>query len=372
MSFESAGDDATGGDERRAAHVKWDGKTIALGTFSAQEAAEKCDRAKTLTKKWRTTMIPKPDVEWVKSTLERLNIRVVNDRPGRRKKRNINEVESKTKSTSSSPPSQQNLLNLAQSRDQAVRNSHNSINLNNMNAEANYHAFGRDVNSSFSTSGRENTGLSMGEIFSNSSSHYGGNSQQRDLTNSVLSSLPTNVYNNVSKTRTANQNSLPTTNTIQIDDSTIMDQRSMTSQQQLASMVFGSSQHYKVLKEHHTNLLKELQETTTLMNMYHQNSTQQNIDSLSAARMRNRDSLDQLFDQSLFAGSNHMGSHQLYPQSTGGRDSLGLGGTFQGLGGMSQLGQYQGARRDSLRSIYPPQANNDDANKSDRKKDVPK
>lgn len=70
-------------DMKRPVHVKWDGKTIALGTFPPEEAEEKCARAKALTKKWRTTMRPKPSADWVKSALERLNIRVVYDRPGR-------------------------------------------------------------------------------------------------------------------------------------------------------------------------------------------------------------------------------------------------------------------------------------------------
>lgn len=84
-------------ETRRAAHVKWDGKTIALGTFTAAEAAEKCERAKALTKKWRATMVPKPEVEWVKKALEELQIRVVNDRPGRRKKEQVLEEQQRAR-----------------------------------------------------------------------------------------------------------------------------------------------------------------------------------------------------------------------------------------------------------------------------------
>jgi len=67
---------------KRAAHVKWDGKTIALGTFPDDEAASMCRSAKVLTKAWRS-MYPKPTVEWVRQSLERRGIRVVNNRPGR-------------------------------------------------------------------------------------------------------------------------------------------------------------------------------------------------------------------------------------------------------------------------------------------------
>lgn len=339
MSFESP--EETSGDERRAAHVKWDGKTIALGTFSAQEAADKCNQAKALTKKWRTTMIPKPDVEWVKNTLERLNIRVVNDRPGRRKKRNINEVENIRKSSSStSPPSQLKMLNLAQSRDQMLRNQ------NNLNSEAGMQVLaGRGANTNFSPLGGD-----AERRFSNPS-QYGGNPQQRGFPNSVLASLPTNVYNrnNAAQARYENpsrdfhNDHLRSTNTLPLDDTARMGQRSNDTQQQLANLVFGSNQHYEVLKEHHMNLLKELQETTTLMDMYHRNNSQQNMD-LGAARMQNRDSLDPYLDQSLFGGSN-----QHYTSPTATRDSLGIGGNFQGLG-MSQLSQqYEALRRDSLR-----------------------
>lgn len=69
-------------DGKRAAHVKWDGKTIALGTFPDAEAEVACKRAKSLTRSWRA-MFPKPTVEEVKRSLEKIGIRQVNDRPGR-------------------------------------------------------------------------------------------------------------------------------------------------------------------------------------------------------------------------------------------------------------------------------------------------
>lgn len=72
-------------EERRSAYVKWSGKTIALGTFSATEADRRRELAKQITQRWRETMNPRPDIEWAKRTLEELNIREVNDKPGRRK-----------------------------------------------------------------------------------------------------------------------------------------------------------------------------------------------------------------------------------------------------------------------------------------------
>lgn len=378
MSLEAPEDPS--GDGRRAAHVTWDGKTIALGTFSAQEAAEKCNRAKALTKKWRTTMIPKPDVEWVKNTLERLNIRVVNDRPGRRKKRNINEVENSNISSHSSP--QQRLMNLAQQ--QQVRGEQsilprNAMNMNLMNADI-YQGLSRGVNpASFpSLAGDLDRRLS-------NPSNYGSNSQQRGLANpSVLGSLPNpgNIYNI--------GNSIPgfdpSPNDLQNEHLSAIhgdaSQRSNNTQQQLANLVFGSNQHYEVLKEHHMNLLKELQETTTLMNMYHQTTqSQQSFENLGSnlARNRNPDSFDPYLDQTLL-----MGQNQLFQSPASRSNSLGLGGQFQGRG-MSQLGPTnhleaqlaEAQRRNSLRTagaLYPLSMNegrqlggdpkNDDGNRN--------
>jgi len=65
---------------KKAVHVKWAGKTIALGTFLIAEADDKCARAKALTRAWRSTMRPKPSRAWVMLELERLNVRVVSAR----------------------------------------------------------------------------------------------------------------------------------------------------------------------------------------------------------------------------------------------------------------------------------------------------
>ena len=290
---------------------KWDGKTIALGTFSAQEAAEKCNKAKALTKKWRTTMIPKPDVEWVKNTLERLNIRVVNDRPGRRKKRPISDLDQISRT--SSPSQQQRLIHLAQSRDQTLQN--NGLMFNQ----------GGGVSNSFSTLGNSGSHSPLARRLSNPT-HYNSQSQQRSLPNSVLATLPNpgnvyNIANSLSGYETTTTNDYH--NALNTNERATMVQGSNTTQQQLANLAFGSNQHYEVLKEHHMNLLKELQETTALMNMYH-NNTQQNTDQYSLNR--NQDAFDPYL----------AGLNQMLPSPNPRRDSLGLGGNFHGAG-ISQL-----------------------------------
>jgi hypothetical protein len=73
-----------GGGSKKAVHVKWAGKTIALGTFPSAEADEKCARAKALTRAWRSTIRPKPTREWVMNELERLGVRIVSGKLGRK------------------------------------------------------------------------------------------------------------------------------------------------------------------------------------------------------------------------------------------------------------------------------------------------
>lgn len=55
-----------------------------MGTFPSAEADEKCARAKALTRAWRSTMRPKPSRDWVMLELERLGVRVVSGRLGRK------------------------------------------------------------------------------------------------------------------------------------------------------------------------------------------------------------------------------------------------------------------------------------------------
>mmetsp|Transcript_14232 Transcript_14232/g.17970 ORF Transcript_14232/g.17970 Transcript_14232/m.17970 type:complete len:406 (-) Transcript_14232:653-1870(-) len=377
MSFEIPEDSS--GDGRRAAHVKWDGKTIALGTFSAQEAVEKCNRAKALTKKWRTTMVPKPDVEWVKSTLERLNIRVVNDRPGRRKKRSIEDL-GESPSTSPSSSQQQKLLNHATNRDQALPNLSSANKYNSLPSDATFHALNQNLSQPFSSMGAEAPGISLERRLSNPLQYgTGPQQQQRGLAGSVLSSLPnpSNVYNingnaGAFDPTNENQHQRPSMSAgaRPNNDANRMVQRPTNTQQQLSNLVFGSNQHYEVLKEHHLNLLKELQETTTLMNMYH-SSNNQNIDTIDSGFARNRpqDNVDPYLEQSILLGQN-----QLYAPPAAQRDSFGLGGNFQGRG-LPQLGhgnQYDqlanAARRNSLRAagnFYSMPALNDSRNIGD-------
>lgn len=299
-------------------------------------------------------MIPKPDVEWVKTTLERLNIRVVNDRPGRRKKRGITEVDENTTRPSTSPATHRGINSHLLSASQ-------NVNMGNISHDPAFQALNRGINT-FGLGG-DNPGRSMDRRFSNPT-HYGMSSQERNLTsNNVLSSLPNpgnvyNINNSVSGFDTASNNLQQDqqllSNVLRGDESQRISQRSNTTQQQLANLAFGSNQHYEVLKEHHMNLLKELHETTTLMNMYH-NNTQNNIGNFGSglARNRNQEGLDPFAveQNNLFMGS----TNQFYSSPQSRSNSLGLGTVNMHMAGVQnyQLDPHfaHDTRRDSLRNV---------------------
>ncbi|GMI00748.1 hypothetical protein TrLO_g9723 [Triparma laevis f. longispina] len=63
-------------EERKAVHVKWKGKTIALGTFAYSVALINVELAKKQIKLWKE-QDAKYDVEWVKAELEKQGLRKV-------------------------------------------------------------------------------------------------------------------------------------------------------------------------------------------------------------------------------------------------------------------------------------------------------
>lgn len=318
-------------------------------------------------------MIPKPNVEWVKTTLERLNIRVVNDRPGRRKKRGINEVDQNASRPSSSPAVQRELNN-------QILNASQQINMGNISHDPAFQGLNRGIG----YLAGDIAGRQMDRRFSNPThqTQYGINPQERNLNQSnVLNALPNpgNVYNigNAmsgfdSASNNYQQDQL-LSNMLRGDEPQRISQGSNSTQQQLANLAFGSSQHYEVLKEHHMNLLKELQETTQLMNLYH-NNPPNNIDNFgnSLTRNRNQESFDPFtMDQSNLL----MGSNQMYPSPQSRSNSLGLGNVNLHMVGAQNLQNFQidsqianTVRRDSLRNaglMFPMSSNESRNNNGD-------
>mmetsp|Transcript_170 Transcript_170/g.266 ORF Transcript_170/g.266 Transcript_170/m.266 type:complete len:475 (-) Transcript_170:158-1582(-) len=242
-------------DGRRAAHVKWDGKTIALGTFTVAEAAEKCDRAKALTKKWRASMVPKPDVEWVKKALEKLNIRVVNDRPGRRRK---DEVEQQLKPNSARAFANNTAAGFSNSG--MHQQSPRIIRRHADRGESNI------LNSPRDPFGNMSTNAAMAavpnEISTNAFDLYpngvGG-----------VSNIPTREESGVNPGDFSNlvQSRMGMPNDTDVNISSFQDVGATPGMESASA----SRQHYGILKEHHDNLLKELQQTTYMMQMYQRN-----------------------------------------------------------------------------------------------------
>lgn len=264
-------------DGRRAAHVKWDGKTIALGTFSAIEAAEKCERAKCLTKKWRATMVPKPDVEWVKKALERLNIRVVNDRPGRRRKDEILEKQRKEQIAAASlgphilggddqmygmmgrKDRGDNSMFFSPQGFQSGMSSANTENaLSSMNQINSMSAYSINGMGSNAENGRLANSNGISRRFSDEDG--AGMSQFNPM--QIGNSMPSNFESNLSRN--------PFQPGLLARDFGIGSGGAIPGLESPGS----SRQHYGVLKEHHDNLLKELQQTTYMMQMYQRNYEQ--------------------------------------------------------------------------------------------------
>jgi len=313
---------------------QWDGKTIALGTFSAMEAVEKCERAKSLTKKWRATMVPKPDVEWVKKALERLNIRVVNDRPGRRRKDEVLEKERKKNASGLLGP-------------HMIGGDEQMYGLPSMGRQDK-----SDSSMFFSPQqGFHPGGTSTGNENSMSSMNAYGMSGMTGNTGNARMSSGNMAGNSISRRFSNDEPGMAQFNPMQMGNNATSNFESSMArnpyQQGLLSRDFGmnaagkipgldspgnSRQHYGVLKEHHDNLLKELQQTTYMMQMYQRNYEQAD------------ETVSNFMNGSMY-GSNSMAGGAMGPR----RDSFTFG---QGQGrqnqGFNNSIQYPYDRRNSL------------------------
>lgn len=225
---------------RRSAHVKWDGKTIALGTFPELEAVEKCEQAKALTRKWRSTMVPKPDVEWVKSALERLNVRVVNDRPGRRRKEEVERDRNKASNNLLGP----HMIN----GDEQMY----GIPFGNADCSMLFTPQQQFVGSIPPTSHKIPMDYGMGGVSMSG--------QKRAFSSEDGPDMP-------------QLHALQMGNNSLIGQAPFQPSFPMISARQIPGLDSPAScrQHYGVLKEHHDNLIRELEQTSYMMQMYQQN-----------------------------------------------------------------------------------------------------
>jgi len=238
-------------------NLQWDGKTIALGTFTVAEAAEKCDRAKALTKKWRASMVPKPDVEWVKKALEKLNIRVVNDRPGRRRKDEVEQQQIKPNSARAFAS------NSAAGFSNSGMHQHSPRNIRRHADRGE----GTILNSPRDPFGNMNMNAAMAavpnEISTNAFDLYH---------NSVggVSNIPTREetgFNPEDFSNLMQQSRMGLLNDADVNASSFQFAGPAPGMESASA----SRQYYAILKEHHDNLLKELQRTTYMMQIYQRN-----------------------------------------------------------------------------------------------------
>jgi len=298
---------------KKAVHVKWAGKTIALGTFPSAEADEKCARAKALTRAWRSTMRPKPTREWVMQELERLGVRVVSGRLGRKAGEEDDTPSTKKSSGAAAvvpPPAMQSrkdslgmgftdLDNLMQQR----RNSSLGLSMLNddMNRRSSLGSLGPSLGLDGGNGGepphRPYVGGGAGAAFEAArADHYAQKreEQQRRASGLGLGGMGGGPSN------------MP----------------------QIGGLSVNPNQHYEMLKLHHMNLLNEIQETTLMMNLYQQQQLQQQQQQLQQ---------QQANDNSGGSGGNDQMSMMMQQQNGGG--SGGMDGMYNSSG-MNQGGSH--------------------------------
>jgi len=262
---------------KKAVHVKWSGKTIALGTFHHAEAEEKCARAKALTRAWRSTMRPKPTREWVMLELERLGVRVVSGRLGRRGEGNDEGGEDEN---SEGGDSEQG----------GASGGNNSRGMNK---------FGNIAMGNMGMGIGDNTGI--GNMLGGGGGG-GGNGNSNPCNNrpmvgggsaAAYEAARADHYRKLEDSRSGNNKGDVGGNNNPQDNLSMMNATAMSTGMSgmnntmpgdgegnaLNMPAFGPSvnpnQHYEMLKLHHMNLLNEIQETTLMMNLYQQQQLQQ-------------------------------------------------------------------------------------------------
>eukprot|EP00538_Stauroneis_constricta_P004636 CAMPEP_0119552382 /NCGR_PEP_ID=MMETSP1352-20130426/5404_1 /TAXON_ID=265584 /ORGANISM="Stauroneis constricta, Strain CCMP1120" /LENGTH=452 /DNA_ID=CAMNT_0007598615 /DNA_START=121 /DNA_END=1479 /DNA_ORIENTATION=+ len=309
MSGAQGGNFGNGG--KKAVHVKWAGKTIALGTFPSAEADEKCARAKALTRAWRSTMRPKPSRDWVMLELERLGVRVVSGRLGR-KAGDDDDAEKKAAaaaelSRTMPPVDRNNSMGWATNPDldNLMQRRSSSLGLSLMNDNDKRRsslgslgpALGLETGDPAMPPHRPFVGGGAAAAYEASrADHYAQQQQQQRRASSLGLGIGGGGLGGPG-----------------------------------AGMQMGLSvnpnQHYEMLKLHHMNLLNEIQETTLMMNLYQQQQIQQQQQQLQQQTGADvqADQMATLLHQQ--AGVPGAGLDQLYGGGAGlsHRGSLGLG-----------------------------------------------
>lgn len=255
-----------------------------MGTFPHVEADEKCARAKALTRAWRSTMRPKPTREWVMLELERLQVRVVSGRIGRKEGEDDDDDDEddddasdknnkgKKKDDNTNPDGSNaggNTASLLSAADMARRGSgenYDDKTGDNKNGSSPEHSPPRNGvppphrplvgggSAAAYEAARADHYRNIAEQQSATIKNKDGGSKDNSDNNSMGS-----MSNVKPKTPTGNGGLLA---------------QAPVSMPQLGLTV-NPNQHYEMLKLHHMNLLNEIQETTLMMNLYQQQQLQQ-------------------------------------------------------------------------------------------------
>jgi len=381
---------------KKAVHVKWAGKTIALGTFPTAEADDKCARAKALTRAWRSTMRPKPTREWVMLELERLDVRVVSGRVTQ-KDPSTSESDNDDDQNHSGPPRGSSKKNLQQqqglgvslgisSADQGLLNQHHQHSIATSLLNVADLTQGNDRRNSMTSmdSGfffNRAGSLGLGPNFNHNMNGSQGGDQNTAVDEKGISNdarIPSvrpyvgggaaaayeatreDYYRKVAEQQksqnkdggAAGGGNDPAVKALTGSRGSIgglsNNAGALGSLNQIGAGVGGMNQqmnlplnlptnagkHYEMLKLHHMNLLNEIQETTLMMNLYQQQHFQQlQHEQLSKSRLVDQQSLSR--NQHILPGAGSLNQDGInVSNQRGGSGSLDDGSL--GLGSMGQ------------------------------------
>lgn len=324
---------------------QWAGRTIALGTFPAAEAEEKCAEAKDLTRKWRSTIRPRPTREWVILELERLGVRVVTGgRAGRTADRSKKEEKEKeSQAPKSAGKERMNSLGWAAGADPGdfdamMQRRSSSIGYSMMDGDF------RRRGSSLGLGQMQNFGIEDASVPPHRPLVGGASA-------AAYEAARADHYNNLAAKKRLSGES-PRRSSLGG-----LGMMSASGVGGGLSLSGASNQHYEMLKLHHMNLLNEIQETTLMMNLYQQQQLQQQREALQEQEkletQRSRGTPQAKMSPqernseygSMYGGGGMQGGFAGEARGIGGMmegmgrsPSIGMGGTGSGMGRSPSLG----------------------------------
>jgi len=251
---------------KKAVHVKWAGKTIALGTFPHAEADEKCARAKALTRAWRSTMRPKPTRQWVMLELERLQVRVVSGRTGRKDDDDEGDDDDDDDDDNANDAKKKN------SKVNGAGGNEGSKNGKKYNSDKGRNSSKNDDSPIIPPHRPLVGGGSAAAYEAARADHYMNIAEQKSVkkkNKSESKDKPNDVNISMASDHMCQMKAKMNNNN---NNNRLLSQTPVAMPQ--LGLTINPNQHYEMLKLHHMNLLNEIQETTLMMNLYKQQQQQ--------------------------------------------------------------------------------------------------